>query len=69
MPVTKKAGGPPIGPLTAPKTKNDACPAVVVGVAAEHRQAVGGEPAEQHADVRRPRRRGVDALEQTAGER
>ena len=26
MPVTKNAGGPPIGPLIAPKTKNDGLP-------------------------------------------
>jgi len=25
-PVTKNAGGPPIGPLIAPKTKNEALP-------------------------------------------
>ena len=26
MPVRKNVGGPPIGPLTPPKTKNDALP-------------------------------------------
>ena len=31
MPVTKNAGGPPIGPLIAPKAKNDVnfCPSAM----------------------------------------
>ena len=56
MPVRKNAGGPPIGPLTAPKAKNEANFCAVddaLPVAAEDREAVDREAAHQHADVLR----------------
>ena len=54
MPVMKNAGGPPIGPLTAPKAKNDVNFCAVgdaLAVAAEDRQPVDPEAGQQHADV------------------